>query len=227
MLNKKTGLKMAVCLTASALASIFSAATSAAVIYDNTATSQDARTALTVEHGDIINFGGTAADRFITDIQFEYFLTPGSSGGETAQFSLYALDGGSVNGVNLPGTLLYSSGAFDISTGTTAEGYGSAQISDLAVLAPDSVAWTVTFGGLDGAEGAGLRFFTGTAVGSDPTFNGEHFTISREGDGTWNLLDHPDVTDNLAARFTAVPEPTTWALMLGGLAVLGFVRRRK
>ncbi|MGZ8920373.1 MAG: PEPxxWA-CTERM sorting domain-containing protein, partial [Limisphaerales bacterium] len=108
-------------------------------------------------------------------------------------------------------------------------GYGSAEITGIPLIPlPESVAWTVTFGGLTGVQEAGLLFYnSATGVGTNPLNAGAHYTVLRETDGTWSLLDHPGVVDNLAAQFTAVPEPTTWALMIGGLAVLGFARRRK
>ena len=229
MLNTTTGQKLALCLTASALTSL---SASAAVIYDNATDGfTGTRSDLTVEHGDIIGFAGT--ERILTDVSFEYFLTPG--GAATATLNIYSLDGGSVgSGVNLPGTLLYTSGAFNIGTGTSAEGYGTASISDLAVTLPDNIAWTVTFGGLDGAEAAGLLFYDATGgIGTNPTFldpglgnTAQHFTI-QQGTSGWELLNHDGVVDNFGVQFTAVPEPTTWALMLGGLAVVGLARRRK
>lgn len=233
MLKQKTGQKLAVCLTASALASLLSAATSAqTVIYDNSATYLGQRTdePSGTPLGDYAIFAGT--DRTLTGVSFEYFLSPTRSGNETAQFNLYALDGANVGGVNLPGTLLYSSDAFGIGTGTTAEGFGTANISELSVALPNDVAWTVTFSGIDGGEGAGLLFYSGATTGSDPTFldpglgSQQHFTVRNVG-GSWELLNHDGVVDNLGIQFTAVPEPSTFALMLGGLAMFGFLRRRK
>jgi len=43
----------------------------------------------------------------------------------------------------------------------------------------------------------------------------------------WQVLDTPNLVDNLNVRFTAVPEPSTVALMLGGLLTMGVIRRRK
>ena len=233
MLNKKTGHKLAVCLTASAITSLIAAGSSAqTVIYDNTSTYLGQRTDEPngTPLGDYAIFAGT--DRTLSAVQFEYFLSPTRSGNETAQFSLYALDGANVGGVNLPGTLLYSSTAFGIGSGTTAAGFGTATISDLSVGLPGSVAWTVTFSGIDAGEGAGLLFYSGATTGSDPTFldpalgSQQHFTVRNVG-GSWQLINHDGVVDNLGVRFTAVPEPSTFALMLGGLAMFGFLRRRK
>jgi hypothetical protein len=224
MLNVKTGLNTAVCL---ATCSLLSSAVSAAIIYDNSETFEGFRTDEgVVEHGDVVGFAGT--ERTLTTVQFEYFLTPTRSGNETAVFSLYSVNNGTISG-----TPFYQSSAFDIAAGTTAAGYGQRQISNLALTVPDSVAWTVTFGGLEGAEAAGLLFYTSAnGVGTNPTFldpqsgTQQQYTV-RHANGTWSILMHDDAGDNLAARFTAVPEPTTWALMLGGLAVMGLIRRKK
>lgn len=233
MLNKKTGFKLALGLTASAIASLLSAGSSAAVIYDNTESYLGSRTDEPngTPLGDYAIFAGT--DRTLTGVSFEYFLSPTRSGNEQAVFSLYALDGANVGGVNLPGTLLYSSTAFNIGTGTTATGFGTANISDLAVAVPNEVAWTVSFTGIEAGEGAGLLFYSDAGgVGGNPTFldpdlgSQQHFTV-RNNNGTWQLLNHDGVVDNLGIQFTAVPEPSTMALMLGGLAMFGFLRRRK
>ena len=233
MENSKTGLKLAVCLTATTLATLLSPGTSAAVVYENGDVSTlQGRTDLgTLEHGDVVTFAGT--DRTLTSISFDYFVTPGANAA-TAHLHLYALDGGtSPTGTPLPGTAIYSSPVFNISSGTTAAGYGRANIENIpAVTLPDSVAWTVIFGGLAGTEEAGLLFYnSGNGIGTNPTTlqngNQVHYTIQRNANGGWALLDHPNVVDNLAVQFQAVPEPTTWALMIGGLAVFGLARRRK
>jgi hypothetical protein len=225
MLNVKTGLNTAVCLAA---CSLLSSAASAAIIYDNSETFEGVRTAEgTLEHGDVIGFAGT--ERTLTTIQFEYFLTPTRSGNETAIFSLYSVNNGVISSAPL-----YQSSAFDIAAGTTAAGYGQRQIGNLALTVPDSVAWTVTFGGLEAGEDAGLLFYTSAnGVGTNPTFldpqsgTQQQYTVRHEANGSWSILMHDDAGDNFGARFTAVPEPTTWALMLGGLAVMGLIRRKK
>ena len=236
MLNSKTGLKAAVCLTASVLVGT---SASAAIIYDNTESYLGQSTGQgNGEIGDVAVFAGT--DRILTDFQFEYFLTPTAGGNETARVFLRAMDGPLVDGTALPGTLLYDSGSFTLAR--TSTGFGTVNVTGIGITLPDSIAWTVSFGGLDAGpqpgeaddERAGLLFYTDSApIGSNPTFfdpvarSQQHYTIRPGADGGWELLNHPGVTDNLGARFTAVPEPTTWALLLGGLATLGFIRRRK
>ncbi len=240
MLNTTIGLKKAVCLAASVL---LGASASAAIIYDNTETFTGRITGEEsgTEIGDVVVFGGT--DRILTDFQFEYFVGgPGgtaASGNEMAQVFLRAMDGPSNGaGGNLPGTILWQSGQFSLESG-----YHQIDITGLNVTVPNSVAWTVVFTGIDNGnpdvttddELAGLLFYldSNTEGGVNPTFfdsvsnQQEPYTIRRGTDGGWELLNHPNVVDNLGARFTAVPEPTTWALLLGGLATIGLLRRRK
>jgi hypothetical protein len=233
MLNTTFGLKTAVCLTASVL---LGAATYGAIIYDNTSSFPRAVTAEGngVEHGDVVIFAGT--DRLLTSFQFEYFLGPNAGGAvegnEMAQIFLRALDGAAVgDGNTLPGTLLWSSGTFNIESG-----YHTINVDALNLQVGDSIAWTVSFTGIEADENAGLLFdVADNPVGTNPRFTDpvtgqlEHYTIRHEADGSWSLLNHttPNVADNLNARFTAIPEPGTWAILLGGLATLGLVRRRK
>ena len=230
MQKTKTGFKTAACLSAAILLGASSASSLAAVIYDNTDSSPGQMTDQgNAEIGDIVQFTGT--DRILTDFQFEYFLSPGASGNEMGQIFLRALDGPVVDGINLPGTLLYSSDTFNLRA--TADGYDRINLSGLAVNVPDAIAWTVSVTGVETTEEMGFLFYSDAdSTGLNPTFLDdvtgmqEHFTIRRQADGSWDLLNHPGVEDNLNARFTAVPEPTTWALMLGGLGILGFMRRR-
>ena len=235
MLNKKTGQKLTVGLTALTLTTLLSAASSAqTVIYDNSETLTTFRTdeGNGIEYGDFAIFSGT--DRTLTTFQFDYFLSTGNSGNEFATVRFYALDGPTEGGLTFPSSLLWTSDPVELSANRTAVGYSRRQIGDLSLTLPDSIAWTVTFTGLEGTEGAGLLFATDSnGPGANPTFldpdlgTQQHFTARRDADGTWSLLNTDGVEDNLSVRFTAVPEPTTWALMLGGLALFGLARRRK
>jgi len=236
MLNQKTGQKLTVGLTALTLTTLLSAASSAqTVIYDNTETLTTFRTdeANGIEYGDFAIFSGT--DRTLEAFQFDYFLTLGNSGNESALVRVYALDGPTEQGVTLPSTLLYTSDPIEIASTRDPLGYSSRGFNpDELITLPNSVAWTVTFTGLEGTEGAGLLFASDSnGPGANPTFldpqlgTQQHFTARRDANGSWTLLNTDGVEDNLSARFTAVPEPTTWALMLGGLAMFGLARRRK
>jgi hypothetical protein len=232
------GLKTAACLAVSVL---LGASISAATIYDNTESFVGQRTGEPngTEIGDVVIFGGT--DRLLSEIHIEYFLGGNTGGNEMAQVFMRAMDGPVISGTTrAPGTLLYSTPAFNIESG-----YHTIDVTGIGgVTLPDSVAYTVIFSGLEahpetGAaddEVAGLLFYSSSAaaaVGTNPTFfdavqgNQQHYSIRHNANGSWDLLNHPVVPDNFGARIVAVPEPGTLAILLGGLAMLGLVRRRK
>jgi hypothetical protein len=224
-------LKVAACLAVSAL--LGGTASAQSVIYDNSATSLGRVTGEgNAEIGDAAVFAGTA--RTVQQISFEYFVAAPAANGaagteiannETAQFFMYALDNN-----NLPTTLLYSSPTFSL-VPATSKGFGTATINGISVDVPDRIAWTVNFSGVEGNEQAGLLFYTPPSVGSSPTFDPgdgtQHDFFLRHNVSGWSLLDTPNTIDNLNVRFTAVPEPSTIALMVGGLAAFGLIRRRK
>ena len=223
MRKTNTGLTAAACLAVSALMGVTASAQS--IVYDNTSGSLGQRTGEgNAEIGDQAIFAGTA--RTVQQVSFEYFVTPGGTGNETAQFFMYRID----SATKLPSTLLYTSPTFNLVPATPA-GFGTATISGFAVDVPDQIAWTVSFAGLEGQESAGLLFYNPPSVGSSPTFDPgdgtQHDFFLRHNVSGWQVLDTPNLVDNLNVRFTAVPEPSTVALMLGGLVTMGLIRRRK
>jgi hypothetical protein len=234
-------MKRAIFLFCIGLASMLGASSSAqTVIYENAGAFTGQRTTAVNEipMGDIITFA--AGDRAVTTVSFEYFLSPGGSGNETAVFQLWVLEGSTVNGQQLPGndvnSLFYTSEVFSIASGTTPEGYGTANIDLGGLSVRDSMAFTVTFRGLEGNETAGLLFHNDlTPIGTNPTIfdsgtgQQEHFSIRRSGSGglgTWEVLNHDGVVDNFGLQITAVPEPSTSAVLAVGLCALLFRRIR-
>jgi len=229
MRKTNTGLKVAACLAVSAL--MGGTAIAQTVIYDNSANALGRVTGEgNAEIGDAATFA--PGNREVTQISFEYFVaadtSPGSTalfGNETAQLFVYRLGAD-----NLPTTLLYSSPTFSLVPGTS-KGFGTATISGINVAVSDSIAWTVNFSGVEGSEQAGLLFYNPPSVGSSPTFDpgdgAQHDFFLRHNVSGWTLLDTPNTIDNLGVRFTAVPEPSTIALMVGGLVTMGLIRRRK
>jgi hypothetical protein len=223
MRKTNTGLTAAACLAVSAFMGVTASAQS--IIYDNTSGPLGQRTGEgNSEIGDQVQFSGSA--RSVQQISFEYFVKPGGSGNETATFFMYNID----SVTKLPSTLLYSSPTFNLVPATTG-GFGTATISGISVDVPDQIAWTVAFQGLEGTEEAGLLFYNPPATGSSPTFDPgdgtQHDFFLRHNVSGWEVLDTPNLVDNLNVRFTAVPEPSTVALMLGGLVTMGLIRRRK
>ncbi|MDB6036978.1 MAG: sorting protein [Verrucomicrobiales bacterium] len=213
--------------TAAILAGITSFATvaSAGIVYDNSTTYLGSFTDLgNVEAGDEINITSTA--RTMTDFSFEYYLSPGSSGNETAQLFIRARDG---SGGLTPGTILYDSGTIPLAGLQTAQGFGtiSATGTSVALPANGNLVWTVKFGGIEGTPGAvggehaGLLYYNPPTVGS--SFD-DYWLNNGSG---FQLVDSSGIVDNFAARVTAVPEPSTIALILAGAGALGAARLRR
>ena len=207
--------------TAAILAGITSFATvaSAGIVYDNSTTYLGSFTDLgNVEAGDEINITSTA--RTMTDFSFEYYLSPGSSGNETAELFIRARDG---SGGLTPGTVLYDSGTIPLTGLQTAQGFGtiSATGTSVALPANGNLVWTVKFSGIDAGEHAGLLYYNPPTVGS--SFD-DYWLNNGSG---FQLVDSSGIVDNFAARVTAVPEPSTIALILAGAGALGAARLRR
>lgn len=208
MLNMNTGFKTLACLAASLLVA---GTARAAIVYDNSSNPSDplTRTAESgnSEFGDEVTLAGD--ERTLTTWAFEYYVSPGSS--ITGQAFLRPLVDGT------PGAPIYDSGTFEF-----AEGYKTFTAEGLSLDVPDTLVWTVVFDGVDVGEEYGLLFYEGPEVGTSGDFYWRNDAV----DG-WIMLETPGFTDNFVAQFVAVPEPGTWALLGGGLALLSFLSRRR
>lgn len=126
-----------------------------------------------------------------------------------------AISGNSIDMLGTPGP-----GSLAQTFATVAGGYYSLAF-DLARNPSDSSLLTVSFGGTDSYT------FTGTTT---PT----HYTQLFQALGNSTTLSFASaqvalnggaVLDNVSV--SAVPEPSTYALMLGGLGLMGFMARRR
>jgi hypothetical protein len=165
------------------------------------------------EIGDQIDFAGTA--RTVTEFRLEYFLTPG--GAANAQVFIRANDGPALSpGVNAPGSVLYDSGVIAL-----VEGQNNITATGLSLEVPNTVTWSIAFSGIDGTEKVGILYY------DPPTIGASFDDFWQKTETGWQLFDNPDLKDNFGAIFTAVPEPSTWALLLGGMGMLGFFSFRR
>ncbi|MCL4178173.1 MAG: PEP-CTERM sorting domain-containing protein [Verrucomicrobia bacterium] len=209
-----------------ALSSQFTVA--AEIVYENA--SNDLNTNLdpgTREVGDEIILDGTA--RWLSEFTFEYWGTNTLSDTEfagtvEARIRFYLNDGPplpSIDDVLTPGTLLYDSGSFQVDpTPRATLVFTDFNLGNVPLTQPlpDSFTWSVQFSGL------GLTDTAGVTIYSPPTI-GNNFDDYWVNDGVNWLLETNLVNMDFAARFAAVPEPSTLLLGLLGLAVVSGVRR--
>ncbi len=209
-----------------ALSSQFALA--AEIVYENA--SNDLNTNLdpgTREVGDEIILDGTA--RWLSEFTFEYWGTNTLSdiefaGTVEARIRFYLNDGPplpDIDDILTPGTLLYDSGSFQIDPtprATLTFTDFSLGTVPLTQPLPDSFTWSVQFSGLGLTDTAGVTLY------SPPTI-GNNFNDYWVNDGVDWLLETNLVNMDFAARFAAVPEPSTLLLAFLGLAAVGVARR--
>lgn len=202
----------------------FVGSASAAIVYDNASTSASPSSYIAKEGATIVEFGDqivlSGSERNLQDFKFEYFLGLNASGNETARLRLYKNDG--QNGA--PSTVMYDSDVFSITSGVN--GYGTVTAPVGVTGAPTTFTWSILFGGVEAGENAGL------VLNDTPTVGSSIYDFWQKSvGGSWGTvsIDSGATPANFAARVTAVPEPTTVALLVSGLALVGAakLRRRK
>ncbi len=195
----------------------------AATIYDNSVNDLVTRfNPGTAEIGDEIQLAGT--ERFLTQFDFEYWGTntaaPGAFAGTIqARVKFYQNNGALFNGYSSPGTVIYDSGLFNITTPTSRDtevfsiGFGDFPGSGLFLPTSD-LTWSVQFSGMDATDSLGVDLYNPPVVGFSVPNAGQQDFWQNTG-GTWQLLTN-SATMNFGARFFAsadpVPEPAALPL---------------
>ena len=220
MRNTNTGSNLVACLAATVL--MGASASAQEVIYQNSTGGLNVVSDQgSAEIGDMVSFAGSA--RTLTEFSFDYYISPTASGNEAFQVFIRTMDGAG----GFPGSVIYDSGLLGTSLITSGldNGFGRFVAQGLSLDVPENVTWSVAFSGFEAGEG-GLCFAGDAEVGGTFGASGTDFYF-RMGTEGWEVLTQGDLVENFAASFTAVPEPSTWALLIGGLATFGFMRRRK
>lgn len=157
-----------------------------------------------------------AAQSFMTDTDAHWLngidILAGRRVGDPVQYAALYSDGASG-----PNTLL--------STFSIAIGSGSLAVTSLlpavqVVLAPATAYWLVI--GASGVGSLGWAYAEGNAYSGSGSFGA--YGYSNDLGVSWNAFG----TDNpyqMAVDVSAVPEPSTWALLATGLLALSFRRR--
>jgi len=188
--------------------------------------------------GNEVILAGTAASDLVTSLQFQFDLESIGpsvpSGLELVKLTLYENNGPLVNNAYSPQTVLYDSGYYTLSSlGVTSFTAGSTitfNTTDLGggVVVPQDFTWAVTFNSIPNTELAGLSMYSPPSVGQN---YGDAWVNPTGTPGNWSLLvaspPNPPLEFGVSISGTAVvPEPSTYALMIGAIG-LGFLFRRK
>lgn len=199
----KTALSMAAALAVSATAFGQEA------VYNNTGNYLGQRTSLgNAEFGDQIRLSPSGVQRTLVNLDIAYFI--GGTTPATGVVNIYNM------GQTEPGSLIFSSGEFTLNSG-----FNHVVAEGLSVDLPNDFVWTLKFSGLAEGADAGLLFYN-PPTSSFPSLGTSADAFWQKIGDTWTYKDTPGIVDNFGARFVTVPEPSTWALLLGGLGMLGF-----
>ncbi len=188
--------------------------TFAATIYDNSVNDLVTRfDPGTAQVGDQIQLAGT--ERYLTQFDFEYWGNNTANplafaGSVQARVKFYQNDGALVNGYASPGSVIYDSGLFGISSPTTRSTevftIATGDFSSSGLYLPSSgLTWTVQFSGMGATDSLGVDIYNPAVTGSSVPAAGLQDYWQDSGSG-WQLLTNT-VPMNFGARFFASAEP--------------------
>ena len=207
------------------------------ILYDNS--TWDNSRSLNFINGEAIGnqvvMGGGYTSAVLTDFSFEIYssLAAFNSPSVNMQVFLYANNGALTNGYNMPGTLLYNSGAFTLPTpqsfsGGQNVGKLSFNLSSTPVfLTSSNFTLAVVVNGMFTGDSVGMELFNPATVGK----NYDDYWVQNAA-GSWALMTNSAGPTDFGARFngTGVPEPSTLGLSVVGASLLigsFWLRRRQ
>jgi hypothetical protein len=206
-----------------ALIALLAMNASGATIFNNSTTDLLTRLdAANREIGDQIILAGS--ERFLTRFAFEYYglnsANPLAFAGANveARVRFYENNGPAFNGYATPNNSFYDSGWFSVGAPTARNTFvftAGPDFPSAGLFIPvNEMTWSVQFQGLGATDQLGVDIYGPATVGlTSPDY------WANTG-GTWSLLANGSPM-NFAARFEAVPEPSSAALLvLGGLGLL-------
>ncbi|MBM3823537.1 MAG: PEP-CTERM sorting domain-containing protein [Verrucomicrobia bacterium] len=186
------------------------------IVYNNSSVPLNASYGSALEFGDQVSLQGLNRDLYRFEFEYNASLAPAAS--KQGLVRMYANDGPG----GAPGTLLFETDPFALPTGQ-----GTLDFSQIGgVKLPNQLTWTLATAGLSGSEKFEVQLFSPPSIGKSAddfwqknAFGGWTLTVLSSAAGS--------APANFSARITAVPEPTTMAFVLGGLALMGVAGYRR